>query len=768
MKNKQVFLYACITAAIAALPSIVLAQNVSADNAALADIQTAETPRVSQTIDNKILSTIENSHLTLISAVKPTAAVDDSTPMNHMQLVLKRSALRQTALDALITAQHDAHSSKFHHWLTPEQYGQTFGVADSDIAAVTSWLVSQGFTVHGVYPNKMQIDFSGTAGQVKQAFHTQENRYTINQASHIANASDISLPAALKDVVTGVAGLNDLHPQAMHLPPKVTQFDHGTQRFQIVPSKSNVTSMARVSPDAVTSPSTSGVRGLVPYDMAKIYSVDQLHAQGITGKGITIAVVEDDGMVSSDWTTFVSQFNLGSYGGTFAQIQPQATGMTNCLDPGGTTATTESIETLMDAEWSTAMAPGAHVEVASCDDSNGQNFFGGVFTAATNLINGSNRPDVISASYGYGEDQTDAASKTAIDLMWAQADVEGISVFISTGDSGSNPDFNGSLINGTGVSANSLATSPNVTGVGGTDIADELDHTTAQYFSPTLNAEYGSAKSYVPEIPWNWSCGNDVAAKSLGFASAVAFCKQNLAVDPSGYYANSEAGSGGPSSVDRKPAWQRQVHNAAKDQSRDLPDVALYAGSYANATAVIICTAAEPCTPGFTTPVVTEGGTSLSSPMFAGIQALIDQGLAAKGLSQDQGNAAPTLYALAEQEYGGASGNAPASLAACSADYGTKGTGGCAFHNITRGSNSTQCVQIAGEVTPDCYFYGNIANLWGQYGPAKIGLTSTSTSQYNAKTSAYAAQSGWSFASGLGSVNAKNLLAAWKTFVDAP
>ncbi len=772
MKPSLRLLCAAVGTALAGLPVVTIAQQSLAASPALAGLPLAESPRVTGAVNAAAVSTLQKTHLALVEQVSSSGSVDDATAMNHMHLILKASAQRQAALSSLIADQHDPSSTKFHQWLTPQQFGAAFGVADADIAAVTAWLSAQGFTVHGVYPNKLQIDFSGTAGQVKRAFHTQEKHYAIGAASHIANASDISVPSALSSVIAGVAGLDDIHPEALNTGARRTQFDPSTQRFTLASTSTSVSAKSKtasiVMPDAVNSPSTNFVRALAPYDMAKIYGVDTLHAQGITGKGITIAVVEDDGMVPADWTTFVKQFNLGSYGGTFTQTQPQASGFTNCADPGGTTVDTESGETLMDAEWATAMAPAAHVVVASCDDANGSNFFGGVFTAATNLINGSQRPDVISASYGYGEADTDAASKQAIDLMWAQADVEGISVFVSTGDSGANPSFNGSVINGVGVGANSLATSANVTGVGGTDFADQLDHTTAKYFSPTQNSVYGSVLSYVPEIPWNWSCGNDVAAKSLGYPSAVAFCKQNLAFDPQAFQTTSEAGSGGPSAVDRKPAWQRLVYNAAKDQSRDLPDVSLYAGSYANATAAIVCDAANPCTPGFTKPVDTDGGTSLSAPMFAGIQALIDQGLAAKGLPKDQGNAAPTLYALAQNEYGAASGAVPASLAACNADNGAKGTGACVFHDVTRGSNATQCIQLADETTPDCYFYATVQNFWGKYGPTKIGLTSTSATQYTPKTSAYAARPGWSFATGLGSVNAKNLLAAWKSFVNAP
>jgi subtilase family serine protease len=140
--------------------------------------------------------------------------------------------------------------------------------------------------------------------------------------------------------------------------------------------------------------------------MQTIYNTAPLYASGLTGAGTTIAVVEDLGMDPSDWTNFVGQFGLGSYGGTFTQFEPQpASGPTNCTDPGGESASAESIETVLDSEYTTAMALGAHIWVAICSDSATDNFFGGVYLAADNLINNpsaSGRPNIISASYGYG------------------------------------------------------------------------------------------------------------------------------------------------------------------------------------------------------------------------------------------------------------------------------------------------------------------------------------------------------------------------------
>jgi subtilase family serine protease len=774
MKIQRTLCGLAIAMALATSSTLAFASNSSA---ALVGLNTAEAPRVTQTVNFNAVTALANTHVTSLSHAKLVGAVDDSMSMPHMQLILKPSALRTSALQSLVTAQHDPSSSKFHQWITPEEFGSNFGVLPSDINAVTSWLTAQGFKVNNVYPNNLQIDFSGTAGLVRHAFHTQINHYVIHgessatSESHIANDSDISVPVALADVVTGVAGLTDFHAKPLNKAPQTALYNRGTHQFDLKAAAADANAQARTTiRQAITG--SSGVRGLVPYDMQTIYNTSGLYQSGLTGKGITIAVVEDSGMVTADWTNFVTQFSLGGYGGIYTQFEPQpASGPTNCTDPGGETASTESIETVLDSEYTTALAPGANIWVAICSDSATKNFFGGVYLAADNLINAtsaSSRPNIISASYGYGELEVDAASKSAIDTMWAQADAEGISVFVSSGDSGSNPSFNGSVISGaTGsVDANAFATSPNDTGVGGSDTADVLEGTTKTYFNSMPNAVYGTAKSYVPELTWNESCGNTLAAQKLFNQSALQVCK-NLALygaDPT-----SEGGSGGPSSIDAKPAWQRIVHGAAKDQSRDLPDVSLFAGSFGDATWVVLCTGASPCTPGFTSSVVLEGGTSLSSPMFAGIQALVDEGLSQAGaFSVDQGNASPTLYQLASTEYGGATGSAPATLSRCNSSNGASGTGSCVFHNITLGGNSSNCEQytsilgitVSEPPTPDCYMYGSASVLLG-LATANIGLTSLSTSSY---VPAYPAQPGWSFANGLGSVNASNLLTAWEKF----
>jgi len=812
MKQGQFILGASIAAALAAVPA--LAQPIGFG------VNTSEASRITQTVNNNVVSVLPKTHLQFAQRKAPVKQLADSFEMNHLQLILKPSASRQAALVSLIADQHNPKSSRFHQWLTPAQFGENYGVVDADIAAVTAWLKSQGFSVNNVYPNKTQIDFSGTSGQVKAAFHTQEGIYQVgqNKEKHLANAGDISIPSALKDVVAGVMGLNDFHPKAMNTPIKGAKWNAAKKSYVL--NTPNAAHKAGGKAMAINLPYTGKnpqgqVRALVPNDMATMYGVRTLRNNGVTGTGVTIAVVEDGDMAPSDWTNFTSTFNLTQYNGTFNQFNPAApSGPNNCNDPSVANFG-ESGETLLDAEWSTAIAPGANIWVATCSDYTADfsgyatsNFFGGVYLAADNLINAtaaSSRPNIISASYGYGEFFTDAASKSAVDLMWAQADAEGISVFVSTGDSGSNPSFNGGIINGsygnTALDANSFATSPNDTAVGGTDLADIIEGTTSQYFAATPSAVGGSALSYVPEIPWNQSCGNGVAATAMGYSSPIDFCNAvvNYYKNPPAtatnlqyYYMDfftSEAGSGGPSSVDRKPVWQRQVYNAAPDQSRDLPDVALFAGSFGNDTYVAVCSSYYACTPDFSpgTPaqedpsgVGLSGGTSLASPMFAGVQALIDQGLTKNGLSADQGNAAPTLYALAAAEYGSPSAPNSASLATCNANNGATGTSNCVFHNVTSGSNSTGCYSITGTgnyaqftiTTPNCFYYNDTYyeadaddTLTESFGLTTSDAAPTS---YSPSNKAYGAQPGWSFATGLGSVNATNLLIAWRAFVNAP
>src|SRR5208282_1432283 len=142
---------------------------------------------------------------------------------------------------------------------------------------------------------------------------------------------------------------------------------------------------------------------VVPADLAKIYDLNPLFSAGSSGQGQTIVVFEDSDVyvppapATSDWDTFRSTFGLSSYtDGSFTQIHPAPpSGTNNCSDPG---VNGDDGEAILDAEYSSAAAPSAAIELASCADTA---TFGGLI-AIQNLLNESTTPPAI-MSMSYGE-----------------------------------------------------------------------------------------------------------------------------------------------------------------------------------------------------------------------------------------------------------------------------------------------------------------------------------------------------------------------------
>ena len=260
---------------------------------------------------------------------------------------------------------HDPASPNFHRWLTAQEFGERFGPAPADVETITLWLESHGFAINVVYPSGMLIDFSGTAGLVHQAFHTPIHHLDVNGVPHIANMSEPQLPAALATAVVGIVSLHDFLPHSMHrLRPQYTFGGGATQ-------------------------------ALVPGDLATIYNLNPLFNAGISGQGQTVVVIEDTDVFSTaDWNTFRSTFGLSSFtSGSFTQVHPAPpSGNNNCRAPG---VNADDIEAILDAEWASAAAPSAAIQLAAC--ANTRSSFGGLL-AFQNLINGSSPPTIISIS----------------------------------------------------------------------------------------------------------------------------------------------------------------------------------------------------------------------------------------------------------------------------------------------------------------------------------------------------------------------------------
>ena len=679
-------------------------------------------PQITRAIDDSSRTTLPGNTRREANKANDRGAVADSLPLAHMQMLLRRPAAQEQAFDAAIAGLYDPHSSTFHHWLTAAQIGQQFGPATQDAQVVTRWLAAKGFTVDGVDTSGMVVDFSGTAGQVRAALKTEIHYLSVNGVKHIANMSDPQIPAALAPAVTGIVSLHDFKPRKLSkAKPKYT-FTGGGYAWQAV----------------------------VPADLATIYNLTPLFNAGITGKGQTIAVIEDtDVWASSDWTKFRSTFGLAGYTfGSFTTVHPSNKPTHgNCVDPG---VNGDDGEAILDAEWASAAAPNAAIELAACYDTT--TTFGGLI-ALQNLVNTPTPPAIVSISYGECEAYLGAAGNAAYYNVYKQAAAEGVSVFVAAGDEGAASCDAGERAAIQGVAVSGFASTPYNVAVGGTDFGDNYAKTVSTYWSNTNSAAFGSALSYVPEIPWNDSCAGTLGA-TAETGSSTTYGKTGFCNTWTGaQFQDVVAGSGGPSGCAfgtsdpnswaaisgsckgyAKPTWQTGVGVPA-DGARDMPDVSLFAADGVWGHYYVFCftdfyNGGAPCT-GAPSNWAGAGGTSFAAPILAGIQALVDQKKAAR-----EGNPNPVYYALAATQ-NGAKGNAN-----CNATLGKGVKSTCVFHDVTQGDMDVDCIGPF-----DCYLPSGYT-----------GVLSTSSKAYKP---AYAAGTGWDFATGLGSINANNLVNSW-------
>jgi subtilase family serine protease len=654
------------------------------------------------------------------NATNDRGAVADDLTMDHMLLQLQRSPEQEAALEKLIDEMHTKGSPNYHQWMTAGQFAESFGAAKEDVEKITGWLAAQGFHVNVVYPTL--IDFSGTAGQVRGAFRTSIHNLDVNGVQHIANMSDPQIPAALAPAVAGIVSLNDFRPHPMHRMHTDYTFTSGGSTFQAV----------------------------VPGDLAKIYNLNPLFTAGTSGQGQTVVVIEDTNLFSTaDWTTFRSTFGLSTFtAGSLTTVHPAPpTGTNNCSNPG---VNGDDGEAILDAEYSSAAAPSAKIEVASCADTS--TTFGGLI-AVQNLINESTTPPaIISISYGECEAENGASANAAYNSAYQQAVSEGVSVFVSSGDEGA-ASCDADLSKAThGIAVSGFASTQYNVAVGGTDFGDTVVGSNSTYWNTTNTSTFESAKSYIPEIPWNDSCASVLIATFEGFATTYGtsgFCNSTIGRDD---FLTTASGSGGPSGCATgaastagvvsgtckgyaKPSWQTGVIGIPADGVRDLPDVSLFASNGLWGHYYVFCWSdtsrgGAACT-GAPSGWSGAGGTSFASPILAGIQALVNQKQGAR-----QGNPNPVYYKLAATEYG-TSGST-----SCNSTNGNTAGSTCIFYDVTKGDMDVNCTG-----THNCYRPSGVN-----------GVLSTSDSSY---LKAYGTTTGWDFATGIGSVNAANLVNNW-------
>ena len=671
-------------------------------------------PRINQAVDPVQLVTLGGNTHPLARPEFDRGAATDDMPVNRMLLVLSRSPEQETALRRLIDDQQDKSSPHYHQWLTPEQYGQQFGPADSDVQAVTDWLAGEGFSGIHTSAGRSVIEFSGTAGMVRRSLHTEIHKFVVDAEEHWANVSDPQIPAALAPVVAGILSLNNFPRQPL-------------SRMSGTFSRSQLT--GEVTPLFTFTAGGSTAYAVGPADFGTIYNVRPLWTAGINGSGQTIAVVGETNINIKDVEDFRSMFGLLANDPKIILDGP---------DPGVLPG--EEGEADIDVQWAGATAPNATVDFVISQTTESTV---GIDLSALYIIDNNLAP-VMSESYGACEASLGVGGNAFYSALWEQGSAQGISIVISAGDNGSAActALTANVVtNGLGVSG--LASTPFNTAVGGTDFNDVSNLST--YWNSTNSASsQASAKSYIPEVPWNDSC----ASAGLSGCTSV--------TTPPTNGTDVVAGGGGPSTCGvlsgtdpnavcvggyAKPSWQ-SGGGVPADGVRDIPDIAMFAGNGRNDSVYVFCEA--DANMGSTSSCDLKapyqdfqgaGGTSVPAPAFAGIMALVNQRTGAR-----QGNPNYVLYRLASE-----------SGTSCTSNSAAVGNSGCVFYDVASGNNSVLCQGG----TPNCGTAGS-----SQYG-AMVEPASTTTLAWNAGA-------GYDLVTGLGSVNANNLVNRWNSVTFTP
>jgi hypothetical protein len=640
-----------------------------------------------------------------------------------MRLVLSRSTEQQAALDQYLAELQDKSSPNYHKWLTPEQFGQLYGPADSDIAALVAWLESHGFQVEPLSPGRTNIAFSGTVSQVEESFHTTMHSFQAGDQQFYSNTTDPQIPAALASVVMGVAHLNTIRPRPHSHLADVGQFNPDTKRFESANAALAQGPRANLTTGGGTT-SNPYTLWMVAADASTIYdtpnttlNANYTSGTSYTGAGVKIGI-GGDAIINA---AIVANYRSLCLNNVTQPIVNYCTSSSSCsTSPGSGYDASDADEAYLDTELSGGLAPGATIYYyASPDLDSG-------IEAAINQ----NVVDIFSLSFGECEADNGASENALINKYWSQAAGQGIAVTVSSGDSGSAgcdypstnsgknvPDAVG------GLAVSGYASTPYNIAVGGTDFyALETQSTFSTYVSTSQGTSatyYRTALGYIPESIWNDSTYVDTTLLSGNetWSGAGYSSSDNNIVAGSGGVSSCATGSGATCAGYSKPSWQTGMGVPA-DGKRDLPDVALMSGNgYDNAT-WLVCTAdtyksggttyTENCTnqngsfyfAGF-------GGTSTAAPAFAGMLALVQQKTTTR-----LGQAAQQLYTL----YNGSHASA-------------------IFHDVTVGNNSVPCTSSS----PNC-----LLNTAGYY-----------------YESGYNATAGYDLASGLGSVDVKQLMNYW-------
>ena len=640
------------------------------------------TPSTAQTAKNRIVQAIDSGDVVALKGNRHGFAreefdqgrVDGAMKLTGVTINFRPSAAQQAALNKLLEEQQTPGSPNYHKWITTAEYAARFGMSEADLNKVTAWLKSQGFTAITVAPSHNSISFNGTAAQIQTALRTELHNYLVDGERHFAMAEDPSLPRAFANAVLSVGNLNDFRPK-----PRVR----------------TVNSSGPEASAHFTS-SVSGNHFLSPADFATIYDLNPLYDSGLDGSGVSIAVVGQTAISTTDTRAFRSAAGLAAKDPVLTLVPTTGTSVH---------VSDDEVEADLDVEWSGGVAKGATVNYVYVGNAANKSVWDALSYAANHPELGS----VITTSYGFCESGLGNAFVLQVQ-SWAQlANSHGQTISASSGDDGAadcevpvgkNPTTSGTL----GPAVDVPASIPEVTGLGGTEFS--ADCATGSCAANGANAPY-----------WAGTSGSDVLSSALEYIPETTWNDTTFDLAHGG---GLSATGGGASIVFTKPSWQTGTGVPAANH-RYVPDIALSASADHDPYLLCSTTSAQHQTPPDTSCPTTGsfrtgagnllavGGTSVSSQVFGGILAILNQAMGA-GL----GPVNSTLYSL-------------------------KASHAAAFHDITTGNNIVPCTS------------------------GSTGCPTSGTKQYG-----FTAGVGYDQVTGLGTIDANILVNAWPGFTPTP
>jgi kumamolisin len=515
-------------------------------------------------------------------------------------------SLRNPAAAEAYARQVQTPGASFHQFLTRDQFVKQFAPTDKDIAKVEAALTQLGYTIGYVFPNHLAIQVTSSAGDAEAALGVKLQRMTVAGRTGMVPVGNITVPASIRDLVRGVGGLNTL--RLPHPMKAVAAFDHAST----------------TTPFAAGTALTGGTPGsYLPQDFATRYGVNPIYANGYTGRGTTIGIVTLANFYPADAYNFWQATGLS--------VSPTRITTVN-VDGGADIAPSDALgegETDIDVEESGGLAPGADLRVYVSPNNTNANFIDGFEATASDNI-----ADTVSTSWGqpeldfFAEPSQGIADSTflmdAFHDVFLEMGIQGQSMYVAAGDSGSFDTVRGCPNSGTPTATTPVCNAPYAVDSPSNDPAVTAAGGTTTPI--TLNLRSGAVLSVTQEQAWSWNyIYTQTAAQGHPIALSSLF---------------SVGDGGGVSSYFKLPYYQQGISGITKtkagqsftqDTGSGPVTLVTLPSKFAGRNMPDISTDADPES-GYQfieegSVVTFEGGTSFVAPQLNGVTALAVQGL---------------------------------------------------------------------------------------------------------------------------------------------